>query len=229
MDATLLIMKRNVEEVVRELFNLGDRILRDEIIRDGHVSCSKGCHHCCYLMAVTSLPEAMLLARWIDAQNRESYFLWVTKLLLAAREVSTVTDDAEWFERQRACPFLKDSLCQIYEIRPGCCRWHVVTSPVEQCSLAAGNGARMLVYNTSRLDNEAVRLATVIHDGNPQLGKLGVGPIPLAVLWALRFMTRGPQQLELEEAMQGLPTLHEWSLLRFRRRGELKRRLSILK
>jgi Fe-S-cluster containining protein len=222
-------MERNVEDVVRELYEFGDQILVEQIIRGGHVSCQKGCHHCCYLMATTSLLEAMLLARWVGAQDSKTYFLWVTKLLLAAREVAPVTNDGEWFDRQRPCPFLKDSLCQVYEIRPGCCRWHVVKSPVEQCSVEAGNGARILVYNTSCLDNEAVRLATVVHDGNPQFGKLGMGPIPLAVLWALRFMSCGKQQVELEEAMKGLPTLHEWSMLRWRRKGLRISKLPILK
>jgi Fe-S-cluster containining protein len=218
MDATLAAMTRNVEEVVKELFEFGDRMLVEQIIRGRHVSCQKGCHHCCYLMTSTSLPEAMLIARWVVGQDFQHYFLWVTKLLLAAREVSEVTDDGEWFDRQRPCPFLKDSLCEVYEIRPGCCRWHVVTSPVEQCSFEAGNGALTLVYDVSVLEQEAVRLATALHDENPQLGRLGMGPIPLAVLWALRFMSGGKQQLELEEVMKGLPTLHEWSILRFKRR-----------
>ena len=215
---------------MREFFEFGDRMLVEQIIRGRHVSCQKGCHHCCYLMATTSLPEAMLIARWLGGQDRKSYFLWVTKLLLAAREVADVTDDGEWFDRQRPCPLLKDSLCEVYEIRPGCCRWHVVASPPEDCSVEAGNGARTLVYDTSALDQEAVRLATAVHDENPGFGKLGMGPVPLAVLWALRFMQAGREQFELEEAMKGLPTLREWSILRFERKTRLeKMKLPILK
>jgi hypothetical protein len=214
---------------VRELYEFGDRALEERIVRNRPVSCSKGCHHCCYLMATTSLPEAMLIARWLAVQKPFSYFLWVTKLLLAAREVSTVTDDAEWFDRQRPCVFLKDTLCEIYPVRPGCCRWHLVTSPPFDCSIEAGNGSRTLVYDTKELEQKAVRLAVAAHDENPVFGPIGMGPIPLAVLYALRFMTRGPDRDELESAMEGLPTLHEWTKLRWKRRGIRVSKLPILK
>jgi len=194
---------------VRRMYREADDVLEKQIVRDQHVSCRKGCAHCCQLLALTTLPEAYLLAQWV-ARSPDSE-VWVSRLLAVAREVATCTDRGDWFDRRIPCLFLAaDNTCRVYDDRPGCCRWLAVRTPPELC---APEARRETVerYDTRGLERYAIECAIRFHDERPEAGAVGVGLIPLAVLWALHIGLRGKARRRLEKKMFGLPTLAEWT------------------
>jgi Fe-S-cluster containining protein len=101
--------------------------------RGQDVTCRKGCSACCVSMPVhCSEDEADLIATLIRRGEVTLDADQVNRLeaLAANPELET------WRElpaELRACPFLKDSLCQIYEDRPFSCRKYMVGSPAEGC------------------------------------------------------------------------------------------------
>jgi Fe-S-cluster containining protein len=211
-------MTRNVEEVVRELYEHGDRIFNERIIQGRHVSCSKGCAHCCSLFTVTSLPEAMLIARWVwNSPEREVY---IARLIVRAREMAKYVNDDKWWDLQRPCIFLDEEnrTCSVYPIRPGCCRWHAVVSPPEECSFESSTNI-ISAYDSSFMDEEAVALTVAVHNDHPEFGPVAMGPLPLAIIWVLYLMSEGKDRKRLAKRMRGMPTLIDWTRRRWKEHG----------
>src|SRR5512135_2904330 len=83
--------------------------------------CGKGCAWCCHLPVNATAPEGALAAKYI-----EDYFNVKDKGALIER----MKDWLAWYKEggpatgRVECPFLRDSLCSIYEVRPMGCRVH---------------------------------------------------------------------------------------------------------
>lgn len=90
------------------LRKLGDRIASAIA---PHAACQKSCSHCCHISVAINEIEADIIA---EATGRKR-----------APSPTEATDDTETLAKQyfrQPCPFLKDSSCSIYVIRPMACR-----------------------------------------------------------------------------------------------------------
>jgi Fe-S-cluster containining protein len=145
-----------------ELLENTDSFVEDSIgqlnRRGDSVSCQKGCAHCCHLLIEVTWEEAENLAFWMlqQPQPQRQIFIDKTKAAATARKrffrhsgkgrflqqptrSSKDTPDPvahKFFygKMKRACPFLENSVCQAYSVRPTACRLHMVTTPPEHCS-----------------------------------------------------------------------------------------------
>jgi Fe-S-cluster containining protein len=92
----------------------------------GDVKCRKGCDHCCHLNVDITSTEAELL---LLAAEDQGVKIDVERLhRQAGRGVEGLR---ELTREERACVFLKDGACTVYEHRPGACRkLQVVTDPM---------------------------------------------------------------------------------------------------
>ncbi len=104
------------------------------------LACKAGCAWCCHQGVDVTLPEASLIAAWLDksvppAERR--------RLVAAVRDVAARSRGLTPVERQRAaipCAFLKaDGACGIYAVRPLLCRAALATD-AERCRRAFVGG-----------------------------------------------------------------------------------------
>ena len=118
----------------KELHVLADEFVRAEILTDGkpeHITCTKGCAHCCKQIVIVTQPEG---ARLFQLANERGIPLDASRL---ARQA--IQDDNGWLTLQgddRNCPFLgTDNTCQVYDDRPLSCRKYFVVSDPELCDI----------------------------------------------------------------------------------------------
>lgn len=124
------------------------------------VSCAKGCATCCFQHI--SAPAAHCIAvvdflyekEPVLAQFLNNYKSWEEKAGNLSGEIDTAYNAAidplhtlisgasgqalsrSYFEQRIPCPFLVDSACSIYEVRPICCAAHRAVTPREWCDPA---------------------------------------------------------------------------------------------
>ena len=143
------------------MISRGEQMLRDELTAAGQtISCQKGCTKCCALLVVASLQEAEAIVYYLyrhedvlqhflsayrDWQKGLGPFLsrmerldrMVAKSLyghLTLQQMERFQADVHAYTMcHLPCPFLFNSACSIYEVRPFTCARLVATTPAEEC------------------------------------------------------------------------------------------------
>ena len=96
-------------------------------INDIEVACCKGCSYCCYHAVDITFPEAMILARAIRPEERETVKQRCREYISKSSPGLLILDDVQ------PCPLLtKDEECSVYKVRPLACRGFFSES-VEPC------------------------------------------------------------------------------------------------
>ncbi len=129
-------------QIIQEHRSAAD-VFIDEVGRRMNITCRRGCHHCCYLMPMVSLPEAAVIYDSIGQERFDSMkqkFEDELKLLKAVGFSSN-----KLFENKYACTFLTGGQCSIYEDRPLTCRVHVVASDPKFCSPDDKTAGRLML------------------------------------------------------------------------------------
>ncbi len=95
------------------------------------IACAKGCAYCCHVSVTATAPEIFLVASRIRELPQPEF----DDMLMRVRAADQRTRDMS--SRQRAnnkipCALLKDSLCSVYDSRPGACRGFTSVS-VDDC------------------------------------------------------------------------------------------------
>jgi len=124
----------------------------------GHIACRAGCCACCHYLVPLSVPEAMRLVQDISSPHESRQKLVQRAWLLTARrilrkrppqEVTAEPGDtppnlkslSDWYRSlKQVCPFLREGLCTIYEIRPLACREYFVKGSCRACRGGHGSG-----------------------------------------------------------------------------------------
>lgn len=112
---------RNPRQVIAFIANLQDgvsRVLATAIEQGVPVACKVGCSHCCHARVEAMPAEIFRIARELQSRPTEELNRIVQSL---QAHVASPNAAAAWSQR-RACPFLRDNLCLIYEQRPKACR-----------------------------------------------------------------------------------------------------------
>jgi len=90
--------------ILKKSYAFIDRIMQADI--NPHLTCKRGCSHCCTIPVAVCAPEAHLIAQ----HTRRN-------LDLSEEEPLTAEQNAD-----APCVFLKNNECSIYEVRPYVCR-----------------------------------------------------------------------------------------------------------
>lgn len=101
-----------------------------------HTACREGCHHCCHMAVTITGYEAAIIGKHIGRQPTPVNFN-VEHFIDAGVEVA----QAELRDKYtgKDCPFLKDSKCSIYEVRPLACRSYFnISGEPDLCDLTKG-------------------------------------------------------------------------------------------
>ena len=95
-----------------------DRVVQSAIDRGDTIACRAGCSHCCSARVEASAPEIFRIARAISSRPAAAIGEMIEHLQAHAQANA---GKSHWKQRT-SCPFLKDALCSVYEIRPAGCR-----------------------------------------------------------------------------------------------------------
>lgn len=120
-----------VSELYREIENVRDP-------EDVTVTCKKGCSFCCYIGVSVSKEEADLIKSFGVKPNQERLTKQLEVLPQDLKREDIVSTWEKISYQDRACIFLKDNECSIYEARPLICRTYKVASPAENCNRKDG-------------------------------------------------------------------------------------------
>lgn len=177
-----------VTDSLMELYSGMDAEVEKRALPNFKISCSKGCAHCCYLLAVATFAEALLIAERLLA--RDDWREWVGKLKTAAiRTNYSGINKQNYFEKGHPCVFLgEDKLCQIYEFRPAACRYHFVISPPENCSYLAPRSVRTGIVDLIQAEEKVWELSAIVVR-QLDVPEFMSGPIALLVLACMQFVT----------------------------------------
>lgn len=115
------------------------------------MACAAGCHHCCTIVVMAYLPEALRVARWLElpenAETREhflaAYPAWRERLGDDVDRLPQLFRDGKQREydalhmavwrKGALCAFNRDGLCSIYPVRPIGCRNAHALETSERC------------------------------------------------------------------------------------------------
>jgi Fe-S-cluster containining protein len=207
-----------VTDSLLELYGTLDKHLENVLETKFKSSCVKGCTHCCYLLATITFAEALLIAEKI--LGLPDWKDWVPKIRAAAvlTNYHGITR-VNYFNKGNPCVFLgEDRLCQIYEFRPACCRYHIVGSPPENCSRFAPPSTKTMTLDLMQMEEEVWKLSmAVVTQLNEQ--QMMVGPLALMVLACMRFITMNATEDQdiadhtlINRACEGLRSPIQWMM-----------------
>jgi hypothetical protein len=124
------------------------------------VSCTKGCSTCCFQHISAPAAHSIAVVDFLYeeepvlTQFLNNYQPWKEKAGDLSEEIDAAYNEAidplrtlnsgasgealsRYYYKQRiSCPFLVDSACSIYEVRPICCSAHRAVTPKEWCDPA---------------------------------------------------------------------------------------------
>ena len=123
------------------------------------ISCKKGCFYCCYQYVGVTLAHGIVIVDYLYSHGGvldnflNNYPQWQESAADISREIDGELNliiqkrsptailrhsvdplVSGYFDIQVRCPFLLNSSCSIYEVRPLNCAGHYSTSPCEWCS-----------------------------------------------------------------------------------------------
>ncbi len=91
------------------------------------IACRKGCSYCCHNFAGATVPELLLIARFVRDQPA-GYQRDLESTLAPVAERSRGVGDVERYLQRMPCGLLADDLCSVYAVRPLPCRGMASTS-----------------------------------------------------------------------------------------------------
>lgn len=87
------------------------------------LACHQGCGTCCRLQVVATMPEILMVARYVRAMAPGFRKVGVD-LPVRLADSAPGEDHSRPMALGRECPFLADGVCVIYPVRPLACRGH---------------------------------------------------------------------------------------------------------
>ncbi|WP_369414724.1 YkgJ family cysteine cluster protein [Collibacillus ludicampi] len=107
-------------------------------------TCTKGCAHCCYQAIYVSETETRIILNWLRLNNirfdpllpirLEKWNASFNRTELFLVDIQTDEFKEGYFHAHIPCPFLgSDNTCEIYPVRPLCCRHYFSVSAPEHC------------------------------------------------------------------------------------------------
>jgi Fe-S-cluster containining protein len=118
------VEKGAVVELAREAMRATSKLADGFLERgaNGQVACKAGCDHCCHQSVGVTPAEGLAIVEHL-LRTRSAEALAQVKERVATARVRTRGLTAEQrYSPDHPCPFLVDSACSIYEVRPLSCR-----------------------------------------------------------------------------------------------------------
>jgi Fe-S-cluster containining protein len=135
--------------------------------------CRKGCTHCCRQGIPVTLPEARVVANFIQREltperrsalreRLKAWFTWVRDELPDLLEAG-MDQRTALYEHGPPCAMLENDACSVYSARPAICRIHYVRSDPRSC---------MPQTNPESLEDQPVVLETIHMRTGPHIRRI---------------------------------------------------------
>ncbi|HUT31328.1 MAG TPA: YkgJ family cysteine cluster protein [Sedimentisphaerales bacterium] len=183
----------------------------------GHIACRPGCCACCHYLVPLSVPEAFRLMQEVLSLPESRQKLVQRVWLLTARRIlrrkpphevlnqpldhsakaaSELNAISNWYRSlKQPCPFLREGLCTIYEIRPLACREYFVEGSYRACR--GGHGSGQVVELPVRTTEVLGRLAAHLEGAAAEAVML-----PLVSVWHQANRPRAEQTWPATEMVE---------------------------
>src|SRR5450830_161957 len=112
---------RSAQQAIAFISNLHrgvDRVFQDVLDKGQHIACKAGCNYCCSVRVHATEPEVFLIAAHLRAHPADQLKIVLDRL----KDHAAVASLASTANHRTTCPFLENSLCSIYPVRPASCR-----------------------------------------------------------------------------------------------------------
>lgn len=162
-----------------------------------HIACEKGCSGCCENTIITTDPEAMVVAAWLQeaAQHeakstfKANYRRWRERVgnrlnkLAIYLSVGSMDEYEKlllelWRERVM-CAFNRDGACIIYPVRPNVCRSCHALDTAQHCRGDDPDGGRPTIIEFPALNDFMKRIRPLTHSLHLAVRGDEIGPAPL--------------------------------------------------
>jgi Fe-S-cluster containining protein len=114
-------------------------------------ACREGCAHCCRFQVTVTPPEALALADHLRKHESAAAVATLAETCRTLAAAERGLDAAGRVRLKRACVFLKNECCTVYDLRPLACRGANATDDT-QCARA--------------LNSEDINLSLYLHQAN---------------------------------------------------------------
>lgn len=135
-DYIQFLYKEEVDELVKELIS-------DFYKKDINVSCRMKCSHCCHInLDVSEFEMNYILNKITLSEEQKEYIKKQADFINHYKKENKIMNDIYAILRKNklsACPFLKDDLCSIYELRPIACRSYLSIDDPKDCDTFNGD------------------------------------------------------------------------------------------
>lgn len=163
----------------------------------GQASCKRGCSHCCYNLAGSTLTEGVLIADYLTNTWPKERIEQVKKGCneqlqtidrLHKENTDFTTAQHGYLSEKHPCVFLnvKNGDCNIYRVRPIACRTYYVQTPPENCS-PDRPGEKVGVLDFREVSAGLIHFITQIREV-----PLASGPMQAMVLMGLSILDMKP-------------------------------------
>lgn len=102
------------------------------------LTCRRGCHYCCRCAFVCSLPEGMLIARYLLAYHQDLMSELTDKMFVHQSMQERLGPDGWWAEQENCALLTEAGECLVYPVRPINCRVHLAITEPELCLKGGG-------------------------------------------------------------------------------------------
>ncbi|MFG1249361.1 YkgJ family cysteine cluster protein [Xanthobacter flavus] len=89
------------------------------------LACHKGCGTCCRIQVAATMPEVLMVARYVRAMSEGFRKVGIDLPARLAAAQATAPAASGTMALGGECPFLAEGICVIYPVRPLACRGHV--------------------------------------------------------------------------------------------------------
>jgi Fe-S-cluster containining protein len=182
---------QSIYEVVDAAVGLGQSIMRHSPTNPSSLACAQGCAHCCHRPVGTSAPTVLRIAAALRATTTESELAGV---LARVRALDEETHGAAWTLAERpprACAFLVNRACAIYEVRPFVCRaWN--SADASACERALGEDSVEMRFDLF----QRTTYAAIEHGLQAALRSSGLDAPDLELTAAIRVAMERPDACE---------------------------------
>jgi len=117
--------------LVKEIYRFCDSLIEGRLNRGSKLPCRKGCHWCCYLRVRATPLEVLCILDHLQSKLEPGEY---SALRQRFTETDAVTRGMNGIQRigvKKVCPFLSDTECMIYAVRPLACRTFHSLDPLD--------------------------------------------------------------------------------------------------
>jgi Fe-S-cluster containining protein len=213
----------DVVPIARTIATQTSKAATEAVCREGgHIACRPGCCACCHYLVPLSVPEALRLMQEVGSvpefRQRSAQRLWLLTarrilrnkppMELCSRDAKAAKDSnadlkaiSRWYRSlKQACPFLREGLCTIYEIRPLACREYLVRGSYKACR--DGHDSGQVVEIPVRATEVLGRLAAGLEETGIEAVML-----PLVSVWHQANRSRAEQTWPAKEMVERFVTI----------------------